>query len=155
MGDVAIDTTTGYVSTNSKMVSTAIHGGQTTVSLAPEATTNDVTTNSAAPTKDSTTTIGDLTTNSPATGLTTNAATTMDSNASDGGHNTVGSTMGQTDATTSIITSVTAAVTTTTVPPDPCDPNPCEHGGTCQKDEGSFNCTCTEGYDGTKCEKDK
>ena len=32
--------------------------------------------------------------------------------------------------------------------PDPCNPNPCKHGGTCN--EG--RCTCPENYRGTNCE---
>ena len=37
---------------------------------------------------------------------------------------------------------------------DPCDPNPCANGGTCQKsyDGHYFQCNCPAGYGGLTCE---
>jgi len=36
---------------------------------------------------------------------------------------------------------------------DPCDPNPCQNGGTCSPDGSSFTCDCSgTGYSGPKCE---
>jgi hypothetical protein len=44
------------------------------------------------------------------------------------------------------------------VPPpaeDPCDPNPCYNGGTCNPDgSGGYTCTCAPGYNGTNCENE-
>lgn len=34
-----------------------------------------------------------------------------------------------------------------------CDPNPCEHGGTCIDFEGGYFCNCPSGKDGDHCEK--
>jgi Notch-like protein len=42
-----------------------------------------------------------------------------------------------------------------TVPPprNPCSPNPCQNGGTCQStNTGSFMCVCPPGYVGYCCE---
>lgn len=39
---------------------------------------------------------------------------------------------------------------------DPCDSNPCQNGGTCQRDSESslaYDCKCTEWYKGKHCEK--
>ncbi len=38
------------------------------------------------------------------------------------------------------------------VPPDPCDPNPCQNGGTCADNGGVAECTCVGNYTGTNCE---
>ncbi|KAJ7337760.1 hypothetical protein OS493_007914 [Desmophyllum pertusum] len=40
---------------------------------------------------------------------------------------------------------------------DPCRPNPCENGGTCNPGHGEklFECACREGYTGVKCEVSK
>jgi hypothetical protein len=35
---------------------------------------------------------------------------------------------------------------------DGCDPNPCQHGGTCVVDGDGFRCTCVDGYTGVICE---
>lgn len=36
---------------------------------------------------------------------------------------------------------------------DPCQPNPCRNGGTCQPtNSGSFMCMCPAGYEGICCE---
>lgn len=36
---------------------------------------------------------------------------------------------------------------------DACGENPCENGGTCQRNSvgGGYACSCTIGYDGTNC----
>lgn len=34
---------------------------------------------------------------------------------------------------------------------DPCNPNPCPHGGTCHSSEGRYMCACPEGYYGNEC----
>lgn len=35
----------------------------------------------------------------------------------------------------------------------PCDSAPCQHSGTCvEKDDGTFTCSCTDNYRGTRCE---
>ena len=36
--------------------------------------------------------------------------------------------------------------------PDPCDPNPCENGGTCIANSTVAECTCLDGYTGANCE---
>lgn len=46
-------------------------------------------------------------------------------------------------------------MTTATPPPprNPCAPNPCQNGGTCQPtNSGSFMCLCPAGYQGLCCE---
>ncbi|XP_031558160.1 protocadherin Fat 4-like [Actinia tenebrosa] len=35
-----------------------------------------------------------------------------------------------------------------------CDPNPCQHGGSCLKNQNTFKCVCPGGYTGSLCEKD-
>ncbi|KAJ8033257.1 Neurogenic locus notch-like protein 2 [Holothuria leucospilota] len=35
---------------------------------------------------------------------------------------------------------------------DPCLSNPCENGGSCQRNISSFTCQCLEGYTGGRCE---
>ena len=35
---------------------------------------------------------------------------------------------------------------------DECDPNPCQHGGTCMQGIGYYNCTCPPGFTGKECE---
>ena len=35
---------------------------------------------------------------------------------------------------------------------DPCDPNPCQNGGTCSNDNGNAKCECPDGYTGDNCE---
>ncbi|XP_076334648.1 uncharacterized protein LOC143238372 isoform X2 [Tachypleus tridentatus] len=35
---------------------------------------------------------------------------------------------------------------------NPCDENPCLHGGTCTNEKNKFTCVCTEKYIGRKCE---
>ncbi|KAJ7370985.1 hypothetical protein OS493_028601 [Desmophyllum pertusum] len=37
---------------------------------------------------------------------------------------------------------------------DPCQGNPCQHGGSCQRDGSGFICKCATGFIGTHCEKD-
>ena len=37
---------------------------------------------------------------------------------------------------------------------DPCDPNPCGHGGLCQADGDQFTCICPKKYTGTLCESE-
>lgn len=35
---------------------------------------------------------------------------------------------------------------------NPCDPNPCNHGGVCTKTgDSTYTCTCTTGYCGKTC----
>lgn len=34
---------------------------------------------------------------------------------------------------------------------DPCSPNPCKNGGTCQNVGGTFKCTCAAGFSGVTC----
>lgn len=38
-----------------------------------------------------------------------------------------------------------------TIPPNPCDPNPCENGGLCLQDEDYPVCECINGYSGKTC----
>ena len=38
---------------------------------------------------------------------------------------------------------------------DPCDPNPCSNGSTCQADGASYTCQCAEGLYGKNCEYGK
>ena len=35
---------------------------------------------------------------------------------------------------------------------DPCEPNPCHYGGTCEEIPFTFKCTCRDGYTGQTCE---
>ena len=35
---------------------------------------------------------------------------------------------------------------------DECEPNPCEHGGTCTDGVNSYTCECADGYTGVICE---
>ena len=35
---------------------------------------------------------------------------------------------------------------------DPCDPSPCQNGGTCRADGDRYQCDCTDGYTGRDCE---
>ncbi|RUS77144.1 hypothetical protein EGW08_015100, partial [Elysia chlorotica] len=35
--------------------------------------------------------------------------------------------------------------------PEPCNPNPCQHGGVCQQNNGSYTCFCRLGFSGTNC----
>ena len=36
-----------------------------------------------------------------------------------------------------------------------CHPNPCENGGSCSDKDIGFECLCTSGYTGSKCEGKK
>ena len=36
---------------------------------------------------------------------------------------------------------------------NPCDSSPCKNGGTCAKDGDSFNCKCTDKFEGSTCEE--
>ena len=36
--------------------------------------------------------------------------------------------------------------------PDPCTPDPCLNGGSCDDNDGRYECTCAEGFDGKTCE---
>ena len=36
---------------------------------------------------------------------------------------------------------------------NPCDSSPCKNGGTCADDGDSFNCTCTDKFEGPTCEE--
>ena len=35
---------------------------------------------------------------------------------------------------------------------DDCEPNPCEHGGTCTDGADSYTCECVDGYTGVDCQ---
>ena len=35
---------------------------------------------------------------------------------------------------------------------NPCDSSPCKNGGTCENDEDTFACNCTEKFEGSTCE---
>ena len=36
---------------------------------------------------------------------------------------------------------------------NPCEPNPCQHDGTCHNNgDGTYRCDCVEGFDGIHCE---
>lgn len=35
---------------------------------------------------------------------------------------------------------------------NPCEPNPCQNGGTCENNPNSYTCGCLAGYTGTNCE---
>ena len=37
-------------------------------------------------------------------------------------------------------------------PTDPCEPNPCQNGGTCTDNGGVADCECALGYSGPSCE---
>ena len=39
-----------------------------------------------------------------------------------------------------------------TVIGNPCEPNPCEHGGTCTNDNGNPMCDCTDKWEGSTCQ---
>lgn len=41
-----------------------------------------------------------------------------------------------------------------TIDLDYCDPNPCQHGGTCQQRHGSHECICNEEFKGKVCESE-
>lgn len=45
----------------------------------------------------------------------------------------------------------TSDITTTCID-DPCNPNPCQNGGTCSNDDGNAKCQCPDGYTGDNCE---
>lgn len=34
-----------------------------------------------------------------------------------------------------------------------CDNNPCQNGGQCTNSEGSFTCSCTDGWEGQVCDQ--
>lgn len=34
-----------------------------------------------------------------------------------------------------------------------CDNNPCQNGGRCTNSEGSFTCSCTDGWEGPVCDQ--
>ena len=36
---------------------------------------------------------------------------------------------------------------------DDCAIDSCQHGGKCKDGNNTFTCTCSKGYDGTRCEK--
>ena len=36
--------------------------------------------------------------------------------------------------------------------PDPCEPNPCQHGGRCTDFNGQATCECDARYSGEKCQ---
>ena len=38
-------------------------------------------------------------------------------------------------------------------PPDFCDPNPCQNGGTCESGPLTYICKCTDGFKGTNCDE--
>ncbi|XP_041672264.1 hyaluronan-binding protein 2-like [Cheilinus undulatus] len=38
------------------------------------------------------------------------------------------------------------------LPESPCDPNPCQNGGTCLVEKGHFGCACPSGYTGRFCQ---
>ncbi|KAM6168148.1 neurocan core protein [Erethizon dorsatum] len=40
------------------------------------------------------------------------------------------------------------------VPPDPCENNPCLHGGTCNTNGTMYGCSCDQGFAGENCEID-
>ncbi|XP_074834251.1 neurocan core protein [Carettochelys insculpta] len=44
--------------------------------------------------------------------------------------------------------------TSTLVPSEPCENNPCLHGGTCQANGTVYSCTCDQGFTGENCEID-
>ena len=35
---------------------------------------------------------------------------------------------------------------------DPCSPNPCSNGGTCNNDSNPYTCSCMFGYSGDNCD---
>ncbi|XP_061563618.1 hyaluronan-binding protein 2 [Cololabis saira] len=39
-----------------------------------------------------------------------------------------------------------------TLPASPCEPNPCQNGGSCRKQSRRFRCDCAAGYSGKLCE---
>ena len=43
----------------------------------------------------------------------------------------------------------------TTEIPNPCEPNPCENGGSCFSEGTRYRCTCEEGFTGRHCETGK
>ncbi|KAI8517000.1 hypothetical protein Bbelb_055810 [Branchiostoma belcheri] len=49
----------------------------------------------------------------------------------------------------------TPAVTTTTTQAEPCDSNPCQHGGECFDNDAGYFCSCPSDWQGDNCEKRK
>ncbi|XP_078696602.1 factor VII-activating protease-like [Branchiostoma floridae x Branchiostoma belcheri] len=47
----------------------------------------------------------------------------------------------------------TPAVTTTTTQAEPCDSNPCQHGGECFDNDAGYFCNCPADWQGDNCEK--
>ncbi|XP_035698109.1 uncharacterized protein LOC118431102 isoform X2 [Branchiostoma floridae] len=53
------------------------------------------------------------------------------------------------------VTTLAPEVNTTTAQTDPCDSNPCQHGGECFSNDAGYRCFCPGDWHGDNCEKRK
>ncbi|KAM7381641.1 hypothetical protein PAMA_012471 [Pampus argenteus] len=161
----------GQTTTSAPTTTTTVApDGQTTTS-APTTTTTvapDGQTTTSAPT--TTTTVapdGQTTTSAPTTtttvapdGQTTTSAPTTTTTVAPDGQTTTSAPTTTTTVAPDGQTTTSAPTTTTSKPADPCNPNPCSHGSTCEaRVEQTFICLCLPGdyynRDSNICERAK